>query len=62
MEAISDTKMGIKKRGRFKKKRASSDPRFAKVHQNKAKREEESTKRTKRRKKRKKRIKRNLDL
>jgi len=59
MEAIYDTKMGIKKKGRFKKKKAMSDPRFAKAHQNKAKREAAARKK---KKKRRRRIKRNFDL
>ena len=58
MEAIYDTKMGIKKKGRFKKKAATSDPRFAKAHQNKAKREASARKK----KPKKRRIKRNFDL
>jgi hypothetical protein len=61
MEAIYDTKMGIKKKGRFKKKPATSDPRFAKAHQKKAKRAAAAAKKEKKKKK-KRRIKRNFDL
>lgn len=60
--AIHDTKMGIKRKGRFKKKQAKLDPRFAKIHQNKEKRDEERSKAKKKQKRKKRRIKRNFDL
>ena len=57
-KAISDVRLGIKRR-RFKKKNPSKDPRFAKKLKE-AKEEEEAERKKKKRKRKKKRIKRNF--